>query len=269
MTIPLAVLILSLIAWRVNIPVKTGLHAGLFIGSATAVCAVVMEKIIHEFDVFSLFIVQVTFIVMITCILIMIRFFRNPDRAIPMNKRVIVSPADGVVRYIKNLRGQEILFSEKKGQRFSIQDMLKLTWQGQGGILIGIEMSILDVHVNRSPVEGTVEQQIYSKGRFKSLRKINALFENERMTTIIRTDHMRIAVVQIASRLVRRIVSYVKEGDRVERGERLGMIKFGSQVDVLIPLDVSARLCVETGEKVKAGSSILCTYENGTKEVIQ
>src|SRR6185312_3412355 len=97
-------------------------------------------------------------------------------------------------------------------------------------VVVGISMSILDVHVNRAPIAGRVAFEKHFPGRFGSLRLPKMEFENERMTTIIENDHLQVAMVQIASRLVRQIVSFVRLGQNVALAERFGMIRLGSQV---------------------------------------
>ena len=144
---------------------------------------------------------------------------------------------------------------------FPLMEMTKTDMLKNGSYLIGIEMSVLDVHVNRAPVDGKIVYQKMIEGNFLSLREMAALMDNERVTTVIDNAHFKVGVIQIASRLVRRIVSYLTEGDTVQRGQRIGMIKFGSQVDVVIPKLNIVKLCIQSGDRVKAGSTILCTYE--------
>jgi phosphatidylserine decarboxylase len=126
--------------------------------------------------------------------------------------------------------------------------------------LIGIDMNILNVHVNRSPIGGKIVLQKYIKGDFLSLRRPESETRNERVTTIIDNGQFKIAVIQIASRLVRRIVSYSKEGDIVAIGQRIGMIAFGSQVDAVIPQLENLKIAVKPGDRVRAGVSILARH---------
>ena len=121
-------------------------------------------------------------------------------------------------------------------------------------------MTILDVHVNRIPVQGQVIALKHKPGQFMSLRKEQAIVKNERLTTIIDQGDFTVAVVQIASRLVRKIQSYLEEGQKVKLGQRLGMIKFGSQVDLVIPHIQGLRINVKPGDAVKAGVSIIAKY---------
>ena len=125
------------------------------------------------------------------------------------------------------------------------------------GYLVGIAMHLLNVHVNRAPIAGRVSSLVHTEGAFLSLRRADASSANERVTTVIENHRERIAVVQIASRLVRRIVSYVAEGEHVAAGERIGMIRFGSQVDVIVPMGEGTTVLVRPGDRVRAGVSIL------------
>ncbi len=121
-------------------------------------------------------------------------------------------------------------------------------------------MNILNVHVNRAPIEGKITLCKRTKGRFMSLRKQESEILNERVTTVISNGTFSVGVIQISSRLVRKIVSYFKKGDRLKIGQRLGAIVFGSQVDVVIPELNNLEIEVNPGEKVKAGISVIARY---------
>jgi len=127
------------------------------------------------------------------------------------------------------------------------------------GIQIGIAMSFIHVHVNRSPIQGKISKIRRVPGEFNSLKHINSLLENERVFTQINSKNLKIGIVQIASRLVRRIESYKNENDNVEIGERIGIIKFGSQVDLLID-NPDVKINIKLGDEVKAGFSVLAEY---------
>jgi phosphatidylserine decarboxylase len=118
------------------------------------------------------------------------------------------------------------------------------------------------VHVNRAPIAGRVRLVERVHGTFGSLRKPEMAASNERVTTVIGTDDLQIAMVQIASRLVRRIVMFVSEGEELQLGRRVGAIRFGSQVDLLLPLGKDIRLAVEVGDRVIAGRTILGVVTN-------
>jgi phosphatidylserine decarboxylase len=121
-------------------------------------------------------------------------------------------------------------------------------------------MSFLDVHVNRSPLSGTIEEARHIPGRFLSLKRPEALTQNERALTVMRVGPHAVGVVQIASRLVRRIVSYVSPGDTVKVGQRIGMIKFGSQVDLILPTELGAQIQCRVGQQVHAGLTIIAEH---------
>jgi len=188
-------------------------------------------------------------------------FFRDPERESPDRHDVILSPADGHVIYVKKIVRDEIPISEKKQRTMKLSEFAKTEVLSEGAYLVGIGMSVMNVHVNRAPIAGKIELIKHKPGKFLSLKREDALSENERVTTIIDNDFFKIGVIQIASRLVRRIVSYVREQESVTSGQRIGMIKFGSQVDVLIPKMDFLMLNVKPGDEVKAGASILATYK--------
>ena len=170
--------------------------------------------------------------------LLVLNFFRDPNRLIPSDPGLIVSPADGRVVQI-----------------------VEETFEGRRVRRISIFMSPLDVHVNRSPIAGTVGHVRYHRGSFRVASQPRASAENEHnIFTVVGgcdADGGRdiVVVKQIAGILARRIVFWKHEGDRLERGERVGLIKFGSRVDVM--LHPSAEVRVNLGDRVKAGSSIL------------
>ncbi len=161
-----------------------------------------------------------------------LNFFRDPERAIPPDPSQIVSPADGKV--------VEIVQEELAGRAVR---------------RISIFMSPLDVHVNRSPIAGTLESVEYRAGRFHVASQARASIENEQNVFTVRGEPGPVVVKQIAGLLARRIVFWKRPGDIVQRGERVGLIKFGSRVDVA--LDPRIELRVQVGDRVKAGASVL------------
>lgn len=172
-------------------------------------------------------------------------FFRDPDRVIPNNYGAVVSPADGKVI----IAGQEdnSPFFEGKCRKISVF------------------MSVFNVHVNRIPHEGEVERVNYYPGKFFSANLNKASRDNEHNAIFLKTgDGRKICVVQIAGLIARRIICKLQKGDRVARGERLGMICFGSRLDIYLPDD--ADLNVKVGDKVKAGTSILGYLRHEKKE---
>jgi len=158
-------------------------------------------------------------------------FFRDPDRTPPVGDWII-SPADG-----------------------RVVDVREMEWEGRRVWKISIFLSIFDVHVNRSPIGGTIQSILYSPGKFLVASRDRASVENEQNTVTIQGERCTVTFKQIAGLIARRIVFRKKIGDRVESGERVGLIKFGSRVDVLMPEAV--RPSVQKGDRVRAGASIL------------
>ena len=182
-------------------------------------------------------------------------FFRDPERSPPADPLLLVSPADGHVVYVKKISEGSIPLCSKKGIDFSPEELSGIEGLTREGFLVGIGMTFLDVHVTRVPVSGKITHLKHLPGRFISLKDPEAVIRNERVSIVVEGENTLIAFILIASRLVRRIVSYVSEGDTVQRGDRVGMIKFGSQVDVIIPLDSIDELLVKPGDILKAGES--------------
>jgi phosphatidylserine decarboxylase len=175
-------------------------------------------------------------------------FFRDPQRVTPLDDRAIVSPADGLVTLIEKVQPPREL---------SIDD-------GTGGPLLGeapvtrisIFMSVFDVHINRAPAGGTVRRVVYIPGKFMSADLDKASTENERQHILIeRGDGEAIGMTQIAGLVARRIVPFVKPGDMLAGGQRVGLIRFGSRVDVYLPEGTEPRVLL--GQKVVAGETIL------------
>jgi phosphatidylserine decarboxylase len=160
-------------------------------------------------------------------------FFRDPERVIPEGEGLIVSPADGTITSISPV-------ITRNGERISIS----------------IFLNVFNVHVNRSPVAGQVSELRYKKGKFMNAMSANSASRNEQNVCVVRTDDgYHVIFKQIAGLLARRIVFRPKVGDRLERGQRVGLIKFGSRTDLILPAD--ARMLVDIGDKVQGGSTVL------------
>ena len=155
-------------------------------------------------------------------------FFRNPGREIPTDPRALVSPADGVVKVVER-----------------VGNVTK----------ISIFLSIFDVHVNRSPMAGRIEAIDYKRGRFMAAWKHEASVENERNVIMVTQGNLKVVFTQIAGLVARRIVCWKRVGDTVAKGELIGLIRFGSRVDVLFP--AGAEATVERGMRVYGGSTII------------
>jgi len=165
-------------------------------------------------------------------------FFRDPERTIPQGPGQIVSPGDGLVTEAEWIETQ-----------------------GGSRLRISIFLNVFDVHVNRAPVGGMVTVCEFRKGEFMNAMKPQSVVNNEQTLITIDAGGYEVSFKQIAGLLARRIVCNLKVGDRVERGQRVGLIKFGSRVDVLIPAE--AELKVKTGSRVRGGSSVLAVVPIG------
>ena len=170
-------------------------------------------------------------------------FFRDPARTTPTDDRFVVSPADGLVTLIEivppppELRGPDALGD---------QPMTR----------VSIFMSVFDVHINRTPIRGTIKRVVYIAGKFLNADLDKASDENERQHFLVeRSDGMRIGFTQIAGLVARRIVAFVKEGDSVANGQRVGLIRFGSRVDVYLPQGTASR--VIKGQRCVAGETVI------------
>jgi len=163
-------------------------------------------------------------------------FFRDPERFIPERADALMSPADGKV----------ILVEEVMDQTFTASQAYK----------ISIFMNIFNVHVNRAPCDGDVDRIIYVPGMFYSADSARGALRNEYCATLLTTPSGRkIAVVQVAGLIARRIVCWLEPRDRVQRGQRIGLIRFGSRVDLYLPKETSIQVAV--GQKVVAGETVL------------
>jgi len=173
-------------------------------------------------------------------------FFRNPERTVPEAAGAVISPADGKI----------------------VQKRLVTEDEHIGGeaIKVSVFMNVFNVHVNRSPYKGIVKKVHYYPGKFINASLDKASEHNERNAVLIETEKgKKLLFVQIAGLVARRIVCYVKEGDSLEKGERFGLIRFGSRVDVYFPPDSDIKVGI--GDKVVAGETILGVIKDGKKTV--
>jgi phosphatidylserine decarboxylase len=199
--------------------------------------------------------------VIITVSFMIYSFHRDPERTPPGGQGSMVSPADGKVIYIKTVHDGKFPFAMKNGKVIELTDFIKEHGFMDKGVQIGIAMNFLNIHVNRTPLSGTVRTIRRIPGKFHSLKHLSSLLENERVCTLIEGEKITVGVVQIASRLVRRITSYFREGDPCRIGDRMGMIRFGSQVDILIPQTEGLEVLVEVGDEIKAGETLVARYD--------
>jgi len=194
-------------------------------------------------------------------------FFRDPERTAPGDDRHLVSPADGTIVYVKKIENGRFPFAVKGKNTIPLSDFVDADFVPKQGTQIGIAMNFLNVHVNRSPISGTVKLVRRIPGEFKSLKHIASLLENERVLMVVENDGVALGMVQIASRLVRRIVPYVAEGQLVAQGQRVGVIRFGSQVDLLIPAAPGWEVVVKVGDEVTAGETVLVSRKDAHPSV--
>ena len=168
-------------------------------------------------------------------------FFRDPERELTGGSEFLASPADGRVTDITPIGAESVLGCE--------------------GLKVGIFMSVFDVHVNRSPADAVVEQVRHQAGAFLDARNPNASERNESATTHLRLRvgdrDFPLVIRQVAGLIARRIVTDLAPGQRVARGQRIGMIKFGSRMEVLVPRDLSPQALVSIGQHVQAGETAL------------
>lgn len=165
-------------------------------------------------------------------------FFRIPARQYTINESTIVSPCDGKVVVIEEVQADEY-FSDKR-------------------IQVSVFMSPLNVHVNRNPISGEVMYSQYHKGEYLVAWHPKSSLENERHTNVFKIGNKEVLTKQIAGALAKRIVNYLKVGDQVKQGTEMGFIKFGSRVDLLLPLDAAVQ--VKIGDKVQGGISIIAKW---------
>jgi phosphatidylserine decarboxylase len=188
----------------------------------------------------------ITFI-LFSAIAFLMQFFRDPNRKTPHNNGLIIAPADGRI-----LKGK---IDRVKTVQYDDPLMHHILRPGEKGILVSTFMSPFDVHVNRAPISGTIVKTQHYSGKFK-IAMGNVHTENEKNLIVIDSEYGKVGVIQIAGFVARRIVQYVEVGDQVKTGDRLGMIRFGSRVDLIIP-DENTELKVTEGEKPTAGETVI------------
>lgn len=164
-----------------------------------------------------------------------IYFFRNPSRSMPYDPNILYSPADGTVMAVEDIFDDEYL--------------------NEPAIKVTVFLSVFNVHVNRSPIDGEIKYQRYTCGQFVPAYKKSASFENERHAIGLDNGRMRILVTQVAGLLARRIVSWVTLGHQMKQGECYGMIKFGSSTELVVPKNVE--ITVKKGDTVVGGVTVM------------
>jgi phosphatidylserine decarboxylase len=180
----------------------------------------------------------VIFIVTFGLLLFLISFFRLPKRPLTISESAIVAPADGTIVAIEEVQADEY-FTDRR-------------------IQVSIFMSPLNVHVNRNPVSGEVAYSQYHKGKYLVAWHPKSSTENERHTVVYRKGGKEVLTKQIAGALAKRIVNYLQAGQQVKQAEEMGFIKFGSRVDLLLPLE--AKVMVKIGDKPKGGVTVVAEW---------
>lgn len=256
-----SILPILLVAGKWRIALRSAL-AGAIVSALTAaipfvwlypMCKTVWETAVGMFA-------QVGLALAIAFILTMQRFGRDPERIPPAAERAVLSAADGKVIYIKMIDRDSVAWVTKDGRDYLLPELMGVSLVDSSVYVIGVEMNILNVHVNRCPIAGQVKIVNPIEGKFMSLRKEEAPFVNARCTTVIENEYLSVGVVQVASRLVRRVENYLGEHQTVSAGQRLGMIRFGSLVAVVLPKREDVKVEMRVGDNVIAGVSILARY---------
>ncbi len=202
----------------------------------TLVTLFILNWAINYFLPDQLLVQNILIVISVVFLVIILQFFRNPSITPTVGENLVISPADGKVVVIEEVEDEEYF----KGKRLQVS----------------VFMSPFNVHVNRNPVSGIVRYFKYHKGKYLVAWHPKSSTENERTTTVIETPKKKeVLFKQIAGALAKRIVWYVKEGQPVQQGAEMGFIKFGSRVDILLPLD--AKVKVSLNQKVKGGRTII------------
>ncbi len=176
-------------------------------------------------------------------------FFRDPIRSVPQGDALIVAPADGLITLIRQVPPPRELAGEN-----GLGDATMTR--------VSIFMSVFDVHIQRSPIEGTIKQVVYISGKFVNADLDKASEDNERQHILVeRRDGLRLGYTMIAGLIARRIVPFVKPGDQVVAGQRVGLIRFGSRVDIYLPEGTEPRVAL--GQRTIAGETVIATIGDG------
>lgn len=240
---------------KTHMPLKYFFIDNLLVICLTLFLYIFFTKHIH--NNFLPILIVIPLIPLIAFILTMIRFWHTPRRNIVAGENELVSPADGNIIYIKKIESGQLPVAVKNGNISALRELTKTDLLNFPCWLIGINMTPFDVHKNCAPVSGKIVLLEHFPGKFLSLKDIKAETENERQTLVIDTGTYQVAIVQIASKLVRRIDAYVKKGDNISIGQWYGMIRFGSQVDIIFPADFNVH--VTHKQQVYAGTTIIAS----------
>ena len=207
------------------------------IAIATLIFGAVNLSLFWFFGASLLWLCALVFIISLALLLLVVSFFRIPSRKLTINDNQVIAPADGKVVVIEETVDPEY-FKDKRLQ-------------------VSIFMSPLNVHVNRNPLSGEVVYSQYHKGKFLVAWHPKSSTENERHSVVIRKGNIEVLVKQIAGALAKRIINYLEVGQKVTQGEEMGFIKFGSRVDLLLP--VGTKINVTLNEVVQGGVTVIAT----------
>ena len=193
-------------------------------------------------------------------------FLRDPVRTPPPEDNIIVAPADGKVSYIRRIKDGEVPVCIKSGEKVRLKEITKSSLtEISNGYIVGIAMSFGDVHIQRTPITGEVIDQVHVPGRFLDInfnaRRILREAERNIVTLKDPVKNITVIAIQLASNSVRRVISWVNVGQSLEIGERYGFVKFGSQVDLIIPDLEGIRFDIKKGDKVYGGESVIARYD--------
>ena len=198
--------------------------------------------IFFSISIFSFFVTKFLFVIFVILTFFTLWFFRDPERFSKSEDNQLLSAADGKICFIGH---------ENPPQETEINETMKK---------VSIFMNVFNVHVNRSPVQGSIEHVVYKKGKFLNASLDKASDKNERSSLVLNTQNgTKIIVVQIAGLIARRILSFISSNEQLDQGERFGLIRFGSRVDIYMPLDAIEKCKV--GDRVVAGESILASLK--------
>ena len=244
------------LARKTNMKTGQGISIAVVSGAGTFLSLLLLGKWLVRFNIVIPILVAAIAVVAFSALFLAYRFYRDPNREIPADENIIVSPADGRILYIREIDQGQVPSAIKGRSDIELSELTKTDILDTDTYLVGIMMTLLDVHVNRAPIAGKVLLNKHSAGKFLSLKDSAAITENERNTMVFDTGSMRVGMVQIASKQVRRIISYIAKGDEVQRGQRVGAIMLGSQVDAILPRQ-DVEILVQEGQQVYAGTTVI------------
>lgn len=259
--ISVLIIIITSFTWYIYLHKKTRVSLKyLYIDNLVVIAlGIILIYLTIAADIFNNFIeycLSVVYVFGFSFILTMIRFWRKPNRKLEAGLNEIVSPADGNVIYIEQIEAGETPISIKNGLRARLDEITHTKIITNPGWLVGINMTPFDVHKNCAPVAGKILLNKHINGEYLSLKNPKALLRNERNSLVIENDQKELfGIVQTASKLVRRIDSYVEEGQDIKQGQWYGMIRFGSQVDIILPRDYKINVVI--GQQIYAKTTII------------